>query len=294
MGTFKSILREPLAHFLLIGALFFLFYYLNEQPQNQPANQIVVTSEHIAQMQAQFKRTWMRSPTQEELNGLIDSFVEDEVYYREALELGLDQNDPQVRRRMRLKLQFILEDLSDIVTADDQTLTAFLENNADMFLLEPRFSFYQVYINPVRHQDPENEVKRLLDLLSGGAQPDLLGDSTMLNHNYQSVHPRDIARSFGRVFAENVSTLPPGRWSGPIHSSLGIHLVYIYDFQPGRQPGLDEIRSQVEREYMAQRREEILAQAYRALRDKYEVVLASPLPGETDTLSAPAAEGKKE
>ena len=294
MGTIKHILREPLTHFVLIGALFFVIYYLNQQPQNRPANQIVVTAEHLAQMQAQFKRTWMRSPTEEELKGLIDSFVEDEIYYREALAMGLDQNDPQVRRRMRMKLQFILEDFSDVLVADDQALTTFMESNDEMFRQDPRFSFYQVYINPARHPDPEDEAERLLDLLIGGSQPDLLGDSTMLNHNYQSLRTRDIARSFGREFADNITALTPGNWSGPVQSRLGLHLVFIYDFQQGRQPGLDEIRPLVEREYMVQRREEIQKQASRALREKYEVVLTSPLSDETAIQSTPAAGRKNE
>lgn len=128
--SLKNLWREPLVHFMLIGAALFLFYGLTRDVGSEAPNSIVVNGSQVEQLAANFKRTWMRSPTEDELSALVENYVHEEVFYREALAMSLDQNDPQVRRRMRMKLEFILEDLSaEEVT--DEVLTTFLQQHPD-------------------------------------------------------------------------------------------------------------------------------------------------------------------
>ncbi len=126
MLQIQKIWREPLVHFLLIGALLFILFDLTREESGDPANRILVSENQVEQLAAQFKRTWLRPPTEKELAGLIESHVRDEVYYREAVAMGLDRNDPQVRQRMRLKLEFLLEDLTAEEQPDDGVLEAYL------------------------------------------------------------------------------------------------------------------------------------------------------------------------
>lgn len=112
MTFFRKLWREPLVHFLLIGAALFVFYDQTREQGSEAPNRIVMSSGEVEQLAANFKRTWMRPPTETELSALIENYVREEVFYREALAMGLDQSDPVVRQRMRSKLEFILEDLS--------------------------------------------------------------------------------------------------------------------------------------------------------------------------------------
>lgn len=284
----KNFWREPLIHFILIGvSLFLLFNFTKEQDKDAP-NRIVVTAGQVDQVTAQFSRTWMRPPTEAEIKGLIDSIVRDEVYYREALAMGLNENDPLIRRRMRMKLEFILEDLSAQNDPDDQILEMFLQQNADKFMVESRASFRQVYLNPDKRWDLEKDAAKILGDLRNGSVSETLGDPTLLPEAFYSVAYSEIARTFGNAFAKEIASLEPDKWTGPVYSGLGAHLVLVTESRKGHLPKLAEIRTRVENEYMAQRRQKMKDAAYRKLLEGYEVVVEAVIP-ENDKGKAMAA-----
>jgi len=286
--------REPLVHFLLIGAALFILFDLFQEKNSDPANRILVSESQVEQLAAQFKRTWLRPPTQEELNGLIESFVRDEIYYREALSMGLDRNDPQVRQRMRLKLEFLLEDLTAQQAPTDEVLDAYLQQNTEKFLIPPRLSFRQVFLSFDRGRALESDAEQLLVELRAGASAETLGDPSMLPYEQTAVSQRMIARTFGERFAETVTALEPGSWQGPLFSGLGAHLVLITDRVEGRLPNLAEIRSEVEQEYRAERRRELKERAYRKLRERYEVVIEQEKPKNDESMSVPAETAQRQ
>ena len=273
MKGFGAVWREPLIHFVLIGAALFLLFAWTRTPDDNTSNRIVVSASQVEQLEARFKRTWLRPPTRSELNGLVDSFVRDEVYYREALAMGLDRNDPMVRRRLRQKLEFILEDLSAIDQPDDQTLKVFLHQYADRFRLEPSISFNQIFLNPDTRPDLKKDAKAMIDQLRAGADPTTLGDPTLMAFTFNSAAQSVIARSFGKVFAQKVVKLATGDWSGPVFSGMGAHLIQVTESIESRLPELSEIRDIVEREYMARHRQEMKDATYKKLLEGYEVVI---------------------
>ena len=173
-----------------------MVFGLTQQPGGKVSNRIVVDASQVEQLRAQFARTWLRPPTQQELDGLVANFVRDEVYYREALAMGLDQNDGMVRRRMRQKLEFIFEDLS-AEEPGDAVLQDFLQRHPDRFRIEPEASFRQAYLNPDRHQDLDADAAVMLERLKAGAAPESVGDPTMLPYEYTLATQSEIARSFG-------------------------------------------------------------------------------------------------
>ena len=289
----KKLWREPLVHFLIIGAGLFLAFDLTNDERTDAPNRILVDASQVEQLAAQFKRTWLRAPTDKELAGLIESHVRDEVYYREALAMGLDRNDPQVRRRMRLKLEFLLEDLTAEAPPGDEVLRAYLQQHPDRFRIEPQLSFQQVYLNLHRPQEPAADVERMLADLRAGAAPETLGDPTMLANDYPAMFQREIARTFGEAFAQEVVALEPGAWTGPLYSGLGAHLVRVTERREGHLPDLAKVRAAVEREYLAQRRRELKDLAYRKLRDGYEVII-EPATSPVDAAGAAAAKAEQE
>ena len=270
--SIKQLWREPLVHFLLIGAALFLFYELTNEQGSEAPNRIVVNSGQVEQLAANFKRTWMRPPTEDERSALVENYVREEVFYREALAMGLDQNDPLVRRRMRMKLEFILEDLSS-QNVTDEVLTAFLEKHPDKFRTEAQLSFKQVFLNPDKRKDLAADAKKLLAKLNDGAEFESLGDPTLVPAEYSLATQSEIARSFGVRFAEDVIKLTAGDWMEPINSAYGVHLLKVSERVEASQPTLAEIRALVEREYLVQKRKEQKDLAYQMLREGYEVTI---------------------
>ena len=276
----KRLLHEPLLHFLLIGVGVFWLYSQNQPIVDDDSNRVVVTSSQVEQLTARFSRTWMRPPSETEINGLIQSYVRDEVYYREAIALGLDQNDAQIRQRMRQKLEFILEDLT-AKEADEAALSLFLQQHPDKFRQQTQTSFQQLYLSSDKRQDLPADAAIVLQSLRAGAAPETLADPTMLPYAYQLLTQSEIARQLGDAFAREVEPLAPGDWTGPIYSGLGGHLVKITKRVPGRLPELAEVRAKVEREYLAQRRQQQKDSAYQKMLEAYEVVIEPVSSGNT-------------
>jgi hypothetical protein len=271
-------LREPLVHFLLIGAaLFAMSELLPKRGVASPAD-IVVTEGKIEDLAAVFERVWRRPPTPEEMDQLIQEHVREEVLYREGLALGLDRDDTVIRRRIRQKIEFMVEDSVDPSEPTDAELQAFLEAHPETFVTQPRYSFRQVYLEagPV---DPEAEAEadRLLQQL-GDPSVDAsgLGNRSMLAHAYSDLRAPQAARSFGTDFSEALAELPLGRWTGPIASGYGLHLVRVDQVTPSRMPDLAEVRSAVAREWSNARRAQVRDRFFEQVESKYRITIERP------------------
>ena len=296
MKGIKKLIYEPLVHFLMIGAALFLLFGLTQEKGDDAPKRIEVSPSQVEQLAAQFKRARQRTPSKKEIAGLVESYVRDEVYYREALAMGLDRYDPQVRLRMRMKLEFLLEDLTADAAPDEKVLSAYLRQHADKFQVEPQVSFRQVYLNPDKHQNFDAEAQKMLTGLRRGAAPESVGDPTLLQYDYKLATQSEIVRSFGEEFADDVVTQTPGDWTGPLYSGLGVHLVKVSERVEGRLPELSEMRDQVEREYTAENRKELKDIAYQRLREGYEIVVVpqdtTGKPGEAVAATLPQEAGQ--
>lgn len=270
------ILHEPLVHFLVIGAAVFGLYAAIDGPETVPRERIVVSEGRVQQLAQVFARTWQRPPTQEELRGLVEGYVKEEVYYREAVKLGLDRDDTAIRRRLQQKMEFLIEPPADELQPGDGELEAFLAANRARFRVEPQFAFHQVFISA---EKPEPAALRaastLKDLRAAGAGSDAerFGDPTLLPSEMPLAPLRLIARSFGESFAETLATLPGDEWQGPVPSPYGLHLVRVTQMSEGYDPPLKEVRAEVLQEWQHQKRQAYAAQEYQRLREAYEIVL---------------------
>ena len=279
---FRRILREPLVHFLALGALVFLIAALRAAPPGREASElrIVVTAGDVQHIADGFARTWQRQPTPEELSGLVDEWVRDEVYYREALALGLERDDAVVRRRLRQKMEFVVEDALAGPPPSDAELQAYLDAHPDVFRTEPTVSFRQVYLDrDERGARAAGDAQALVARLRL-AGPDFdtaaLGDRIMLPDDYEHVPASEVARDYGDDFARALADLPVSEWSGPITSGYGLHVVFVRNRTAGRVPALAEVREAVARELGAATRRQMVENAYQALRTRYEIVMEAP------------------
>ena len=270
-----AIAREPLFHFLLIGAaLFVVFGAMNDQASDAD-NQVVVSAGRIEQLNNIYTKTWQRPPTSLQLKGLVDDFVLEEIYYRQAVAMGIDRDDTIIRRRLRQKFEFLTEDLAAAAAPSDEELAAYLAANSEAFLRDSTYTFEQVYINPDRpggNLDAYTADK--LSALRSGTVVD--GDSALLPTLFDAAPGRIVDSTFGSGFSDKLDLLPVGEWQAPIDSGLGLHLVRIESRVAGALPDLAEIRPIVEREWAHEKRLETRRMINERLLSDYEVVIEWP------------------
>ena len=275
-----SWLREPLVHFLLIGAGLFLLYNVLNRGESAAPRDIVVTEARVEALAENFARTWMRPPTAQEIKGLVDDYVAEEVYYREAVAMGLDSDDLVIRRRLRQKMEFISADVATATPPTDAQLQAYLAEHAEKFLMPPRLTFQQVYFSTdKRGEGAARDAEKLLAELGAGrgpANPVEAGDPTLLPPAMEAAAPQDIVNAFGSEFAAAIEDAPVGQWAGPFPSGFGMHVVKVDAREAGTAPTLAEIRPLVQREWEAEQRKTVEKALLDKLRARYDVRVEGP------------------
>jgi hypothetical protein len=244
----------------------------------QPSHQIELTLEDLRGLEIAFTSRWQRPPTPDEMVGMVESKVREEVLYREALALGLDKEDTIVKRRMAQKMEFLAEDVSAAREPSGEELAAWFAQNARRFALPGRASFRHLYFSPDRRgARAHDDAAQALDQLGG--QPEdapAVGDPFMFQDTLADRSSEQLAKDFGPGFARAVFELAPGSWQGPIESGYGWHLVFVSALTPGRVPALEEVEADVKTAWRADQQAEAWRKAYEAMRAKYELVLPAP------------------
>ncbi len=274
-------MKEPLLHFLLLGgALFALFQSVGgfDSPDIEQTDEIVVTAGRIDSLSQNFGKVWQRPPTEQEIEGLIQEHIREEVLYREALAMGLDRDDMIVRRRLRQKIEFLSEDLASLDAPKEEELQAFLTAHPERFRRETRFSIRQVYLNAnKRGQSAEADALALLaKLREQDGDAATIGDPLMIEHRFENETEREISRALGSQFLQALLDTPTGSWQGPVTSGYGLHLVHIGKRIDGKIPDLAEVREAVQREWTAAKRKQSNEAFYEMLRERYTISVASP------------------
>lgn len=287
-------LREPLLHFLLAGvAVFGVYHALNPvSAEREASNQIRVTEDVLRQLTATWLAQGRSPPTPEQMENLVEMKVREEIFFREALALGLDKNDTIVRRRLAQKMEFLAEDLTAIDDPAPDQLKAWFEANAERFASAPRASFRHLYFSPDRRgARARDDAVRVLGQLRGeaAASPVAAGlaDPFMFQDYYGDRSYDQLAGILGETFARSLFGLEPGSWQGPIESGYGWHLVWIDALELKRVPAFEDVKPEVKRNWIAERRVQGKRKLYEAIRARYKVILPEFLVGE------PIARGKR-
>lgn len=279
-------IKEPLLHFVLLGAIIFLVYDQVAGRGSAPG-EIFISRGQQENLLNTFGRTWQRPPTPEEFQGLLQDYVRQEIAYRESVSMGLDQDDIVIRRRLRQKLELLAEDVASLAAPTDQELQAYLEANAEDFAIEPRLTFRHVYFSRDRRgDDAGQDAAQLLQRIAGdGPAGDFeqFGDPLPLPFELRDIREGEVARLFGTLFTDGLKGLEVGQWSGPVESGFGLHLVFLEAREAGRLPRLPEVRDAVQREWLSERRREAVDSLYERLAENYSI--------EIETLIEPRAKG---
>ncbi|AQS39143.1 parvulin-like peptidyl-prolyl isomerase [Shewanella psychrophila] len=276
---FKKFIRDPFAHFMLIGAALFGLYALVNDNEEAAPNRIIISEADIQRTTSQWQQKWHRLPSESELLKVIERQIREEIYYREALALDLGREDPIIRRRLAEKMEFIANDLLIPTEPSDEELTAYLAANPDKFLSPVRLSFSHIFFSAdnLSSESLLNQKSLLarLNELPTQPVPSGLGDSFNGKQHYQQIADYQVARIFGRQFKEAVVTLPVGQWLGPIESGYGRHLIRVDDHIDGQLPPLREIRSKVLSYWRTEQQKKSNHSLYAKLKENYQIVIMS-------------------
>ncbi|MEQ1542119.1 MAG: peptidylprolyl isomerase [Novosphingobium sp.] len=266
-------LREPFVHFLVAGAL--VYAVLSGRPPDLGERKIVVGEAVVARLAERWSQTYRRAPNPEELDGLITDYVRDQAYYREALRLGLDKDDEVVMRRMRNKMIALATSEAEAATPSDAQLQALLDKDPARYAPEVRLSFAHVYLGDDTPAGREAAAATLARL-RGGASPQGLGQPVPIPASFDGDPASDVAGMFGDGFVGALRSAPPGIWTGPVPSGLGLHLIKVTARTAPAKPQLADVRQALENDWRAQALRTAEQENYRRLLSGYDVVIEQP------------------
>jgi hypothetical protein len=265
-------LREPAAHFTLLGFGLFVLHGLVQRPRSHPGEQVIVSAAFVDGLSREQAERTGKPPTPEEERALVDRFVDEELLYREALALGLDRGDLIVRRRLIQKMELVGAGAAPLPEPSDAELTGFLEAHADRYREPATLTFHHVFLSRDRRGErASDDARRLSAELRAGADPLRAGDPFFQGREWSHRSGPEIAAVFGPAFTEALAALPIEAWSEPISSSYGEHLVWVSERSPGRPAPLSAVRARVREEWMTERREQSRHNTMSRLRERYRV-----------------------
>lgn len=272
----RKLLRDPLLHFLLIGAaLFGLYALLNRDKVDPTSTRINVTAADVERLKAAWVTQWKRPPSEAELNNLIQDHIREEVLYREALALGLERDDEIVRRRLALKASFLVQDAVAQAEPDEVSLHQYFAAHKDKYEEPGLITFTHIYFSHDSRKNAEADAQAVLrDLQRSSQAPSRAperGDRFMFATDYAQKSQTEIARELGEEFARDLLALPLNQWQGPIASGYGVHLVRIEERGAGSLPEFAAVKAQVRQDWLDEKQHDANEQAYQKLRQRYAI-----------------------
>ena len=271
--------REPLVQFLLIGAAIYGAFALFASPEDDYRDNVIhVDSARIDGMITEWEARWQRPPTRQEIDGLIQQYIKEDVLYRQAVAMGLNEDDPITRRRMAQKLEFLTSDLARLQEPTEGELEAFFGEHLERYRDPDMIAFAHLFIDPDARGDATlDDAAVLLEELRANGEPkqeDLQsGDRFMLQNYFAAATERDVRRQMGSGFAEAVMKLEPGQWHGPVLSGYGVHLVFVFSLQTAPPPQFRNVQARVREDWQLKKLEEFNRQFLENLKGRYEIIV---------------------
>jgi peptidyl-prolyl cis-trans isomerase C len=266
----RELLREPLVHFLLAGFAIFLVSAWRGEAVDPASRVITIDEGQVARLSAGWEQTWRRPPDPTEMDALIRDYIKEEIYYREAKRIGLDDDDNVIRRRLRSKMEYLAKAQVESARPDHATLSAWLAKYPARFAPDAAYSLDQIYLGP------DGDGKAIRKSIDGGADWTLHGQAISLPKSLEKAGKAEIERQFGVEFARSIAELTTGKWEGPVNSGFGKHLVRVRQVDLPPELVLSDVRQAVENDWRSATYKQREASAYQALLDGYTISIAKP------------------
>jgi len=295
-NTIVRLIKEPLVHFLVIGAaIFVLFGLMGQQEAEENERAITITAGEIGWLTNSWQKRWNRPPTAEERNGLIQQYLREVILYREAVAMGLDKDDTVIRRRLAQKLEFLSQDLISPQPPTEGELQSYFEAHIDRYQAPDLITMTHVFIDPDKRGDQTlvdaEVIKKQLQALKEPPQDARsYGDPFMLQSYYPERSEAELLKLFGSGFARSMFELAPHQWHGPVLSGYGTHLVYIHDRRESKPPRLADVEAQVRQDWESDKREQLNEQFVASVVARYDVTIEDAPIGEDTAVSKEKAQ----
>jgi peptidyl-prolyl cis-trans isomerase C len=276
LSLIKRCLRQPLLHFLIAGfALFVLYGGLHRSTVNQDPQRIEITPEVVQRIAISWLARWQRPASEQQLQGLIDEYVKEEILYREALKLGLDKDDTIIRRRLAQKMDFLAEDVASLREPAPGVLEAWYNQHQDQYAPPPLATFHHLFFAlDKRGADAQAQAQAALRGLTDKNSGE--GDAFLFKSAYTEQSQDQVARVFGSKFALSLFKQTLGSWVGPVESGFGWHLVWVDALAKPPAPPFETVAQQVKSDWLSEQRRESKRTSFDALKARYEVVVMMP------------------
>jgi len=273
----RKLYKDPFVQFIILGALLFMGHSLWTGKTGE-ANTIRVNTDTIERLKTIYAGEQRRIPTEGDIKALISAYVEEEALSREAEKLGLGEDDTIIRRRLAQKMRFMTENIGKPTAPEDVVLEAWYDENIERFKQPARISFQHIYLSPENNVDIEGRAKSLQQQAVGGTNWTSLGDPFIMSRSLTRVTEKDIERAYGGTFAKGVIDVPEGKWSAPIESAFGLHVVRVTEHEDGRQPTFDEARADVEKDWLEEKQRVENTNKINRIIAKYNVEIETQTP----------------
>ncbi len=279
MKFINRLAHEPLIHFLLLGGAMFVWFGIVAAPAPSvpEENRIVISAAVLERATQAWTQRWSRPPDPQELQDLLNELVREEVLYREALALGLDRDDVVIRRLLRQKFEFVTQDLGFDAEPDEAVLRAFHTRHADRYVEAARLSFSQIlFSEDKRGPSAATDARLALGDLQTATAPDaadVLGDGGALAPSYRNLAEFEITAQFGPEFAAAIMSVEPGRWSEPIRSAYGLHLIWVDGREAGSRMPFEDVVARVRDDWVYEQRRLSNESIFQKLLERYDVTI---------------------
>ena len=270
----KKIFKEPFIHFILIGAALFLLYGMVNKTSDSK-NTIVINDFDVESIISKWEMQWKRLPTEQELQKLIELNIKQEIFYQEALKMNLDHNDEIIKRRLAQKMEFLSNDIASLVEPTDEDLEKYFQEHIEKYQLPYSYSLYQITFSRDKREDNYKDALEVLEKFPDASFEEMnrKGDNLPFSYFFENINADELGLQLGSKFSEALQQQETGKWTGPIPSGFGYHLIYIINKENPKAPEFESVKNAVLRDYEFDMQNNVKEQIYEELKKNYTIQL---------------------
>ena len=252
--------------FFLIGLIIFILDVAFNSEQD--SKDIYISDQELTSLLSAWQSQVGRPPNDEEIVNIINNFVQEEILYREALLLNLDEEDRIIKRRLAQKITFLKQET--VPDPSQEELKRFFEQNKANYYVPATYSFSHHYFSK-ESSAKERATKAFNDYQTNGVE--LKGDPFFLGKNFYQNSANEIKKNFGELFFSTINNLSINEWSGPHESIFGYHIIMLKEVKAGFSPPLEKVLIKVQQDYLSEAQDKAIAKYINEIRSQYRVII---------------------
>ncbi len=265
-----KLIKEPMFHFFVFGIIVFVWFFYQNPDATAGSDDatIQIGEQELDHLISEFSSSRQRPPSFQELSGMIDASIREEVLVREARTLGLEQGDRVIRNRLVQKMEFLTTSAAQAVEPERSVLEEHMQKYPERFATTEKLAFEQVSFGASPDQQVVEDAKAVLN---AGANPETVGQPSLLPAFIPLSSAKQIDGMFGVGFAAGIVEQSLGEWSGPVRSGYGTHLVRLVELQPSQVLPLDDVYQAVLFDWRGQLQHDLLQAGVDSLKSRYRI-----------------------